>query len=768
MNRLEKCGLRVLDSVRRDVQAFRATVQQYLEGKLDATRFKVKRVPMGIYEQRRGGFMVRVRIGAGVALPGQLRALAKIAADHGAAHLTTRQDVQLHDVPVEAIPGIFEQLLAVNLTGRGGGGNTVRNVSASPRAGVDPAEVFDVRPHAIATAEYLLDSPGAFNLPRKYKLAFSGTAADDAFASVADLGFFAREQDGQPGFRVFAGGGLGGSPKPAIVLEEWVPAEDAPLVAEALRRLFDRRGDRGNKHAARLRFVVEKMGEQEFRDEYFRDKAKVAAEHPIFPAPRPFPSPWRPELAKQARELRPGELSPLIEPERRVGFYTVRINPRLGLVNPEAMLRIADLAEANGEGLVRFTQRQEGLLCGIPGGLVGETVASLRKLGKDIFDERRPSVVACAGAATCQLGLCLSRGLATAIEDRFTARADGLLPAIRISGCPNSCGNHQVAKLGLAGKARRVQGRLIPYYDVMVDGRLGAEGARLAQRIGSLPAKRVFDFLERAATDGEAGFSCQNLHALIDEYQTLPETVPEDWFRDWGSDQPFSLAGRGPGECGAGTFDLVRVDIETAKGGLAAARAAELPPPRRDQALAEAAVAIMRALLPVFGLEPGTRREVYRDFQARLVDPGWVDASGAELAAALQDWQAGDRQSLAELEPALTALIERVEELFASLDASLRFQIKPLIRQPETAAAASASKDAATATHDLRGVACPLNFVRAKVALESRPVGSELEFLLDPGAPANNVPASFAEQGQQVLSMAAEDGWHRLRVRRVK
>ncbi len=762
MCELRECVLQIPESVRQDVTTFRETVARYLAGELDETRFKAKRVPMGIYQQRTGAYMVRVRIGAGIALPAQIRAIAAVSRRFGPAHVTTRQDIQIHDVPIEATPDIFDELLAANLTSRGGGGNTVRNVSASPRAGVDPDQVFDVRPYAIAATEYLLDFPTAYNLPRKFKLAFSDKAADDAFASVADIGFFAHIRESRKGFAVYAGGGLGGSPRTGVLIEEWVPVESVPLVAEAVRRVFDKHGDRGNKHAARLRFVLDRFGEERFREEYRNEKKNLNREGVpgTPPVPRMFPSSWRDKLVDQARILTPNKLSPFIMPETMDGFYTIQINPRHGLVTADALETIARLTEENGEGLIRTTQQQELLLCGVPGGLVDETLGALRGLDKDIFDEARPSVVACAGAATCKLGLCLSRGLAEVIHDRFTGNTASSLPPIRISGCPNSCGNHQIAKLGFAGKARRIEGRLMPFYDVMAEGCVAEGKTRLAQQIASIPARAVPDFLAEAKRTGK--YSEEYLQTLAMRYETLPNPIPEDYYHDWGSNEPFSLAGRGPGECGAGTLDIIRVDLETAKGHLAAARNATSDR-ERDEALHGAVFSVARALLPVFGLEPKTHRETFRDFSERLIKPGWVDPAAQALINTAQDWKAGDRETLTDVEADLSALIERVEALFVSLDGHLQFRLAPVSNTDPMSDAAKSPQDA---EKDLRGVACPLNFVKAKVALENAPVGGTLDFLLDHGDPANNIPASFREQGQEVMAVESEANHVRVRVRR--
>ncbi|HEX2999190.1 MAG TPA: nitrite/sulfite reductase, partial [Armatimonadota bacterium] len=246
-------------SVVEDVRSFRREVEKYLAGETNAVAFRAYRVPMGVYEQRENDtYMVRVRGAGGVFLPRQVKRIAALAAEfgNGVVHATTRQDLQIHNVAIENTPAIFEHLLEVGLSSRGGGGNTVRNITASPLAGVNPAEPFDVTPYALALTEYLTANRANFNLPRKFKVAFSGDAADSALASVADLGFFAHVRDGVNGFAVYAGGGMGSQPALAVKVADFVPGDAIFAVAEAMKRLFDQEGDRSNRSLARLRFVV--------------------------------------------------------------------------------------------------------------------------------------------------------------------------------------------------------------------------------------------------------------------------------------------------------------------------------------------------------------------------------------------------------------------------------------------------------------------------------------------------------------------------------
>ena len=452
--------LPIPDSVREDVLAYRGRLLEKLtaleKGEINAASLRAFRVPMGVYEQRIDGrFMVRVRIGAGLVLSRQMEVIAALSERYGNGelHVTTRQDIQIHDVALEDTPDIFEDLLDAGLSSRGGGGNTVRNVSACPRAGRCPNERFNTAPHAIATAAYLLQHPSSFNLPRKYKIAFSGCGNDCALACVADCGFFAQVRNGAQGFMVYAGGGLGPHPRGGIVIEEFIAMDQAPAMAEAVRRVFDQHGDRTNKHRARLRYVLERMGEEAFRA-VCREQHAVVVREGLVGEP-----PVAPDLESRfSRDGEEGDLQcadfptipetwkPLVLEEKNPRRATLRLPLPLGKIHADTLRAVARLAETHGLGLAVTTQHQELLVPGLRREHLPEAMAMLRETGlHEYLSRRRPLLVTCAGASTCKLGVCLSRSLARAIDARLDERgfmATSNTPVIRISGCPNSCGGH--------------------------------------------------------------------------------------------------------------------------------------------------------------------------------------------------------------------------------------------------------------------------------------------------------------------------------------
>ncbi len=726
--------LHIPETVREDTLNYRGKVEKFLKDQTSAVAFRGYRVPMGVYEQRTAGkFMVRIRIGAGLVLPAQLERIAQLSKTYGNGiiHITTRQDIQIHEVNIEDTPDVLEGLLEAGLSPRGGGGNTVRNVTACPLAGICPDEQFDVAPYSIAVAEYLLQDRSSFNLPRKYKIVFSGCSTDCAFASVADLGFFAHIKDGVKSFSVYAGGGLGSNPGVAVKVEDFIKAEDIFVVAEAVKRLFDKHGDRTNKQKARLRYVLARVGAEEFTKLYKQERDTLNVE-------------GLPCEAPQIRDI----AYPVA-----AGSVTVRLWLKNGDIPADDLSKVGRIAAKYGQGLVRTTQLQDILITGVAQQDVDKINSELKELSIDVFGGG-PKIVACAGAATCKLGLCLSRGLADAIADRLGQTNDPDA-VIRISGCPNSCANHYIASVGFQGKAKRVNGRLMPFYDVLVDAKTVEGQARLAERIGTVPAKRIPDMLAEAFSNGTV--DKEQLKSLVAKYSDISaESLPDDYYYDYGSDEPFSLAGRGPGECGAGVMDVIKLDIDEAKDAVKTT-------PAGSENIYKAIVASARALLVTVGLEPKKDREIFAAFGKHLIEPDWVKSQTQQLLDNAIDWRMGDRESLDDCLSEVRELTERVEELFLSLDAGLKFKVEPIEKNVP-------AEQAEEKTHlaDLRGVACPLNFVKAKIELEKIEVGDVLEVLLDEGESLRNVPASFTGQGQEVMEVKNLGGHFCMKVRRKK
>ncbi|RMF85431.1 MAG: nitrite/sulfite reductase [Nitrospinota bacterium] len=650
----------VLDSI----PLYRMEVERFQRGEVSPEQFKAFRVPWGVYSQRRGEtYMVRVKVPAGGLLPEQLETIARLSARYGdgVVHVTDRQDVQIHGVSLQNTPTVLEELVEVSLTPRGGGGNTIRNITACALAGVCPQEAFDVSPYPIALTEQWLRDPRSYTLPRKFKIAFSGCADDCALATINDLGFIAKTayQDGRTvqGFTVYVAGGLGAHSRTATLLEPFILAEEVSAVVETLVRLFDRYGDRQNRHRARLRFVMERLGEEQFRAIYREELSRVRAEGPrplsLRPLPAPPPQVQSMGVNGESGPQRNGDpafqawLSTHVLRQRQPGYAAVQIWLPLGNIPAGQLTQLAQVIRRFGEQSVRTTHRQNLILRWVADAELYPLYQALKGIGLTQGQaEGITDILSCPGAATCNLGICLSRGLAQALMQTLE---ESELPLeelddidIRISGCPNACGQHPIGAIGLHGAARRVQDQMVPHYRVLVGGRVAEGKTRLGESCGFVPARKVPDLLRTflhhyldTRLPGEAFQDFldrrgrQDLRQLVQRQGPLPSFREErSIYIDWGAVEQFSLAEIGAGECSEGARDVTEADIGDAQRYLHQATTALEAQDYQtaSAALYKALVLGARALLGTQKVHPEDDAAALQLFQRHFVASGSVPA----------------------------------------------------------------------------------------------------------------------------------------------
>jgi sulfite reductase beta subunit-like hemoprotein len=595
----------VIPILEREFDDFDTESQRFLRGELEETEFIKFRLKQGVYGQRQPAVqMIRVKLPFGGITPEQLEAFADVIEKYvplNKGHITTRQNIQLHHVPLPDAAAAIRELSDAGLSSREGCGNTVRNVTGDPWAGVSDDELFDLTPYAGAYVRYFVRHPTTQMMPRKIKTAFDGAPdADRSLTGIHDIAFLARERDGVRGVEVRVGGGTSIMPRVAPTLYEFVGLDDGEYlkVAEAVLRIFDRQDFlRVNRARARIKVLVDKIGMDAFRelvdeelegdwvDERDFDVAGLRFdidEEAAAPAvPETFASPApngtaRTEPTSNGGRRLVGDLTAFerfcadnVQAQRQAGFSTVHVKVTRGDLTPEQLRGIADVMRRYSGGFMRTTVHQNFVLRWVRDETIYEVWQALDALGLgDVGPDTINDVVSCPGTDSCKLGITSSMGLNAAIQQRLEEMriSDPLTRSIHIkmSGCPNGCSQHHIANIGFYGASIKVGQHTIPAYVAHVAGNYeGGEivyGQRLKVR---LPAKRVPDAIERwlrwYEAEREEGEAFNDFTARVGtkafEDQVRDLAMPVEFgletmttFIDWNKDVPFQVV-RGEGEC---------------------------------------------------------------------------------------------------------------------------------------------------------------------------------------------------------------------------
>ncbi|HYL83420.1 MAG TPA: nitrite/sulfite reductase [Candidatus Angelobacter sp.] len=569
------------EAIEAEIIRFEERVQQLRSGAITEEQFRPFRLKHGTYGQRQAGFqMLRVKVAAGVLKSEHLRVLAGIADDFSTSrgHLTTRENVQFHFVKMENVPMAMRRLADAGLTTREACGNTVRNVTSCPVAGICPGEAFDVTPYALGVSRYLLRHPDFHDLPRKFKIAFSGCEDDGAcaVAGIHDVGLIAQVRGsngtGRRGFKVLVGGGLGSLPTEAAVLADFLPEEELLPTIEAILRVFSETGNRKNKLKARLKFVLRDKGIAELRRLVFEKRTTSQAPAEVFTVP----SPIRPALVTIATlPLTASSIEPASDPEydrwaehnlmsqRQAGYGAIWIKLPAGTFHSHQMRGLASVLEKNDLAGVRIAVNQDLVIPWVPFDRVRAIYDELRTLDLAIPGARTISdVTGCPGATTCNLGITRSLTLADVLSRELADFRDPEIQKLRIkiSGCPNSCGHHHIADIGFYGNVRKIGEQQAPYYQLLLGGKVNLDGVQFGRQILSVPARPipaiVRELLSFYQQDRRSRESFQSWVARTPDVALVNRLRPlvdvsnetEDVFLDWGDTETFSLK-LGRGEC---------------------------------------------------------------------------------------------------------------------------------------------------------------------------------------------------------------------------
>ena len=577
-----------LDDFDTEATAFRAQQREEVE-------FMLYRLRQGVYGQRQPDVhMNRVKLPMGGVSADQLDAFGEVAETFTPlkkGHITTRQNIQLHFVPLDQMPDMLRVLGRAGLSSREACGNTVRNVTADPWAGILPGEVFDPTPYAGAFVRYWVRNAITQLLPRKFKVYFTGRKTDSAIAAIHDLAFFAelREIDGETvrGFRVMVGGGLSTMAKEALLLTEFVPVSEFLRMSEAVIRIFNAADElRKNILKARLKFLVHRVGEAGFQamvqdelqkpwaqdEQYYQYNPRLEdliyaddeeSEESAAPTINVEPNGDRAEFERFAAAN--------VVPQRQSGYSAVEVSIEQGDLTPAQFYGLADILRTYGRRRARTTPQQNLVLRWIPNASVYAVWQALCELGLGAADAQEiEDVVSCPGTDSCKLGITSSMGLNRAVQQRLRELNidDPLTRKMRVhmSGCPNSCGQHHIADLGFHGAAIKAGNRQIPAYHMFLGGNYREDEIRLGALVPKvrIPAKRVPDAVERvlALYQDDRADSGEEFAAWVDRVgmqpvqdavedlmlpvEFAPETLP--MFVDWDRQDIYVLQ-RGEGEC---------------------------------------------------------------------------------------------------------------------------------------------------------------------------------------------------------------------------
>lgn len=564
--------------VEKDIIDLERKIRMFREGKIHEEKFRSLRLARGVYGQRQQGVqMIRIKLPYGKMTLNQWKKIADVSDEYstGNLHFTTRQDVQIHFVSLDRTPELWSKLEEDNITLREACGNTVRNITGSPTAGIDPNEPFDVTPYVHATFEYFLRNPVCQEMGRKFKMSFSNTDDDTALSYMHDLGFIPKIVDGVRGFKVMLGGGLGAQPQLANLAYEFIEEDAIIPFIEAVLRVFDRHGERNSRHKARLKFLIAKIGFETFMQ--LVEEEKLSLKVKTF------------KINTEKSESEAGIESAISTKDsvefqnwfktntfaqKQAGYYGVFVRVPLGNILSTTSRSLIEKLEGLVADDVRVTVNQ-GLLLRF---VKAENLATVF----DILSEHNlaapgansiVNITACPGTDTCNLAISDSTSISLELEkvmkEDFPELIEENNMQIKISGCMNACGQHSMAHIGFHGSSLKSAGKVLPALQVLLGGgTTGNGGGRIADKVIKVPSKRGPQLLRVVLNDYETNglegeyfndyYDRQGekyFYALLKPLADLTTLVDTD-FVDWGRDEIFQTE-IGVGECASVIIDLV-------------------------------------------------------------------------------------------------------------------------------------------------------------------------------------------------------------------
>lgn len=821
---------RIPSTLNGDLDYTQSLIDQFKAGEIQAGQLKSNRVPMGIYEQRKNQhYMLRLRCAGGLVTPKQLAKIAFVGHQLSTSHLhvTTRQEIQIHNVDIEdAIPAL-KKLEKVGISSAGGGGNTVRNMMVDDRSGLTADEEFDVYPYVEELTSRLIAEKDSFTMPRKYKVAIDTSVATANYSYIADLGLQARIKDGQRGFRVLIAGSAASNAHTGWEVFDFLPEKDLYRAAKALKNWFHKYGNRRNRHKARMRYVFYRYGTEEAKRLYLEEFEELKKDGSIdFEAPTlplehhkpnfpPLKAPTDFETWKRRYAHKQTNAEGLKE-----NLWYAYIPLRHGNNSTDFFAEVAEYLGNYGNDVIRFTKKEQIQVRNIPEEYLTNIYAFFKKLG--VYQIDYPVVVTnltcCTGADTCRLGICLPKGAIDGIAKQLLNSNLNLdaIPdfELRMNGCTNICALATWGDLGFSGRVGRVGDDPYPAYTIWLPVK-GKHEIDLQQ--GYIAAKKIPAFVEDYLRDviaEQANYAdyydyvakrgVNIVKELIAKYKEVaPYSEEPDTFFDFGDDEKFSLIKYGKAECSAGLFDIIEIDQDTIREkrkevellmeNIPQGVPADLQSDGKqatskiEKLLHDIVFSENRMLLVTRGLDPRTDEDVYNGFEKEFIAAGIIPQKFKVLTD-----KARNNESLIEQKPLIDELADLLNDLYQNMDDSLQFKL-PAEKTPveqvaeeknaeEKAPAEQVSEEKAPAEKasaaeetetivpdvkkDFRGVMCPMNFVKTKIALTPMQSGQILEILLDDGAPIENVPGSVKNEGHTILSTEKVENYWKVLIKK--
>ena len=854
---------RIPSTLKGDLDYTQSLIDQFKAGEIQAGQLKSNRVPMGIYEQRKNQhYMLRLRCAGGLVTPEQLAKIAFVGHQLSTSHLhvTTRQEIQIHNVDIEDAVPALRKLEKTGISSAGGGGNTVRNMMVDDRSGLTAEEEFDVYPYVEELTSRLIAEKDSFTMPRKYKVAIDTSVDTANYSYIADLGLQARIKDGKRGFRVLIAGSAASNAHTGWEVFDFLPEKDLYRAAKALKNWFHKYGNRRNRHKARMRYVFYKYGTEEAKRLYLEEFEALKKDPSIdFVAPalplehhKPSFSPLGEKEGNNASTYFDSDAFKIWKHRYahkqtnaeglKENLWYAYIPLRHGNNSTDFFAEVAEYLGNYGNDVIRFTKKEQIQVRNIPEEYLPDIYSFFKKLG--VYQVDYPVVVTnltcCTGADTCRLGICLPKGAIDAIAKQLL-NSDLNLDTIpdfelRMNGCTNICALATWGDLGFSGRVGRVGDDPYPAYTVWLPVK-GKHEIDLQQ--GYIAAKKIPAFVEdylRDVIQEQANYAdyydyvakrgAGFIKELIAKYKEIaPFTEEPDTYYDFGDDEKFSLIKYGKAECSAGLFDIIEIDQDTIREKLGEIDKIlgddkshtdltnltdivnEEDAKKIEKLLHDIVFSENRMLLVTRGLDPRTDEDVYNGFEKEFIAAGIIPQKFKVLTE-----KARNNNSLIAEKPLIDELAQLLNDLYQNMDDSLQFKLSRDSSQTdakdskekdnqkeksvksvcvsesknandksvssvksvgqkngseneekESAESAAISPDV---KKDFRGVMCPMNFVKTKIALTPMQSGQILEILLDDGAPIENVPGSVKGEGHTILSTEKIENYWKVLIRK--